>query len=441
MGTRAASAVLALAAVVVALAAAPASAAQATRDAVDELLSAGAIDQAAHDRFDAAYDAAIEAARKLRGTRRSALRGVVADVDGMAERDALDAGTLPAVTLTLERNVQWWPTRPIVAAGARVSFDGDELVWQRYPGHGLQIQWLGTFGKANGLKLKRQYPQLKALLDEAISLAAPRGDGIAWEYLFAFDRGRPPWVSGLAQGTALSALAHGAQALGDPSYLDVARRALSIFGTPPPVGVRVATKAGAHYLQYSFAPKLKILNGFVQSLNGLADLRAQTGPDAAVDALLAAGDAEALAELPSFDTGGWSRYAIPGADSSLHYHRLLEEFVQGRCDRGGDQRFCDFAAELRDDLVTPPTVEVVSRRAHRGRATSLRIRVDKPATVRVKIAGPADYKLIRKATIASGTSTALRWRPRHSGSYAVEVTATDPAGNAAPATGAVAVAG
>ena len=31
-----------------------------------------------------------------------------------------------------------------------VSFTGSELVYQFYPGHGIQIQWLGTFGKLNG---------------------------------------------------------------------------------------------------------------------------------------------------------------------------------------------------------------------------------------------------------------------------------------------------
>ena len=44
---------------------------------------------------------------------------------------------------------------------------------------------------------------LRALLDEALGLATQRAGGIAWEYLFHFDGGRPPWVSGLAQGTGL----------------------------------------------------------------------------------------------------------------------------------------------------------------------------------------------------------------------------------------------
>ena len=85
--------------------------------------------------------------------------------------------------------------------------------------------------------------------------------------------------------------------------------------------MRVATPLGAHYLQYSFAPRLRILNGFVQALNGLADF-VKLGGDADGRALLAAGLAQAQAEVPTFDTGAWSLYARPGGESSLSYHVL-----------------------------------------------------------------------------------------------------------------------
>ena len=51
----------------------------------------------------------------------------------------------------MRRNRQWWSNGPLLRNGARVSFQGSRLVWQYYAGEGLQIQWLGTFGKANGL--------------------------------------------------------------------------------------------------------------------------------------------------------------------------------------------------------------------------------------------------------------------------------------------------
>ena len=134
------------------------------------------------------------------------------------------------------------------------------------------MQWLGTFGKANAAYAAKDNDRLARLLGEALELGARRAGGLAFEYTFQFDGGRPPWVSSLAQGTGIQALSRAASRLGDPAYADAARSALGVFRTPPPEGVRVGTAAGAHYLQYSFAPRLRIVNGFVQSLNGLHDL-------------------------------------------------------------------------------------------------------------------------------------------------------------------------
>ena len=48
--------------------------------------------------------------------------------------------------------------------------------------------------------------------------------------------------------------------------------------------------------------------------------------------LFEAGDAEARAEVPHFDTGGWSLYDQFG-ESNLNYHELLTEFLQHLCER------------------------------------------------------------------------------------------------------------
>ena len=73
---------------------------------------------------------------------------------------------MPAAFLQLRRNAEFWRTRgfpkapqpkrkPCTGAaglgGARVSFEGDPVVFQWYPGQGLQIQPLANFGKANAL--------------------------------------------------------------------------------------------------------------------------------------------------------------------------------------------------------------------------------------------------------------------------------------------------
>src|SRR3954469_6330950 len=97
--------------------------------------------------YRAAYDDAKERYKHLSGARSLNLGGVIRDLEDMAARDQFMTSRLPALFLTLERNVQFWTTAPLPAPGARTSFLGSELVYHFYPGHGVQIQWLGTFGK------------------------------------------------------------------------------------------------------------------------------------------------------------------------------------------------------------------------------------------------------------------------------------------------------
>ena len=125
------------------------------------------------------------------------------------------------------------------------------------PGQGLQLQALANFGKLNALWPggRRYTTRTGEMLDELLPLAAQRGDGLAWEYYFTFDGGQPPWVSGMAQGTAVQALSRAAVRLGrEAEIVPLAQRALGIFPEPPPTGVRVDDGDGAYYLIYSFAP-------------------------------------------------------------------------------------------------------------------------------------------------------------------------------------------
>src|SRR5690242_1021147 len=193
-------------------------AAKAKRSVTSELkglLAQAQIDPAAYSADRATYSDARAKVRKLGGARRLELSGVLRDLDDMAARGRLTASRAPALFLTLQRNVEYWTTRPLLANGARVTFPPSQLVWQHYAGHGLQIQWLGTFGALNAFaKTKRKNAQSDALLTEALGLASERAGGLAWEYLFPFDGQRPPWTSSLSQGTGLQAMARAAVRLG-----------------------------------------------------------------------------------------------------------------------------------------------------------------------------------------------------------------------------------
>src|SRR3954452_23645600 len=121
----------------------------------------------------------------------------------------------------------------------------------------------------------------------------------------------------------------------------VALAGMSIFQAPPPAGVRIPDGAGAHYLQYSGLPNLKILNGFIQSLVGLYDLATLTG-DPTAQALFEAGDRAGRAEVPTFDTGAWSLYSRGSSthESDLSYHTLLRDFLVQLCSRTAAVEYC-----------------------------------------------------------------------------------------------------
>ena len=445
------------------------------RGELARMLAAGAIDQATHDARRAIYVDALGLRGKLSGARRAALGAVLRNLEDVAASGGLTVSRLPALFETVARNRQWWSDGPLLRHGARVSFSGSRLVWQFYSGEGLQIQWLGTFGKANGLWTGGYDASLRGLLDEALALSAQRAGGIAWEYLFRFDGGRPPWVSGLAQGTALQAFSRAAVRFGEPRYFEAARSGLGIFRAAPPGGVQVATPVGAHYLIYSFAPGLRVLNGFTQALNGLHDF-AVLANDAEGHALFGAGEAQLRDELGQYDTGGWSRYALGGRDADVSYHTLARDFLRNLCERltqdaaraaapppapaspttGGSLGpggatggavpvpvpvaaagaapidpvpYCAAGERWTQYLTRPPVVQLVSRRARGGKPAMLKLSVSKPSNVTLRVRRGGRTVIVLGGQLGSGVRS-LRWPkpPRSAASYKVLLHAQDVTG-------------
>jgi hypothetical protein len=417
----------------------------------------GAISAADYAQDLHTYTAAQRALGHLAGTRRDELGAVLEDVRAMAAAGELSASRLPALFLTLQRNRQWWTRERLLSNGARVSFPASKLVWQYYEGQGLQIQWLGTFGAANGYYLAgHENSNLRQLLGEALPLAARRAGGIAWEYLFAFDGGAPPWTSGLSQGTALQVLARAWSRFKDPEYLSAARQALGVFVTRPPQGVRVPTHAGALYAEYSYAPQDRILNGFIQALVGLYDYASLTR-DPRGAALFDAGDAEARAEVPHYDTGAWSRYD-QFSESTLNYHELLTEFLEHLCQRtrkgpplgaagpppspiAGDQIYCATAARFQADLRTPPVIALLTSSVRAGTRAGVQVSLSKVSNVSMTIRQGSTVVWHNFATVEGGRPRLLWVTPQRSGTYSATFTATDPAGNFATAKGTIVVGG
>jgi hypothetical protein len=404
------------------------------------LLATREIDAATQARYRRIFDDAIRTASRLSGTRHSELQAVIANLHDIAARGQLTAARLPVLFTTLARNRQWWTTGSLLTYAQRVEFSDSELVWEYYPGEGIELQVLGTFGKANGLWMAKSDRKLRALLDEMVPMAAQRDGALAWEYYFDFGGGAPPWTSGMAQATGIQALSRAGQRLGDAVYLETARQALKLFSMAPPVGVRLTTPVGARYLLYSFAPGEIVVNASVQTLVALHDY-AQITQSAGAGRLYRAGDRQARLDVRAGDTGAWSLYQLGGAESDLSYHELLTGFLHNLCDRTQTEIYCTTAAGYTRDLKQPPTLELLTRRLRARRSALVRFELSKVSRVGMTIRRERDAKVVlsTSASVSRGAH-AYGWPvPATPGTYDVTLTGTDLAGNTGRATGTIEV--
>lgn len=294
---------------------------------------------------------------RLEGRRQRELSRVIVDVERLARRGRLTTGRLEVAFLQVRRNAQYWRDHAPPRSGRRIAFRGSPVIFQYFPGQGLQFHPLANFGKANALYnqcISRDGPcrrnRLRTYLDELAELGSTRGGGfLTWEYFFRFGGGSPPWTSGMSQGTALQAFSRSAGLLGEPRYARYARAMLGAFSRWPGNGVRVNSSGGRHYLLYSFDPGLRVLNGHLQSIIGLHD-HWQVSGSARGRELYQAGSRSARRELRRYDLGNWSRYAQGGGRASQGYHELVTLFLERLCQRTGHRTYCAYAKRFRGYL-------------------------------------------------------------------------------------------
>lgn len=298
--------------------------------------------------------AAMRVEAQLQGTSAAELEGVITNVTSIAARGLLTPSRRRVLSLTLDRNREWWTSGRPLTPYQEVEFPGSRLVWEYYPGQGIELQQHDSFSTADALCKAGHIAACTQLVSELIPLAADRSGRLAWEYYFNYGGGVPPWTSAISQGTALQAFADAYKATKNSLYLAVGERALALFTAAPPSGVAVKTSLGARYVEYSFdpAPGDEVLNAYLQSLIGLDDF-AQTSKSPLAAGLFAAGNAEAQAELPQFDTGSWSLYK-PGVEDSLAYHELVIGLLQHLCTMTRASVYCTTASHFESDLKAAP---------------------------------------------------------------------------------------
>jgi hypothetical protein len=425
------------AATVASVAAARAAKPRADRRAVYRALKRGLastrVSKAQYRRWRGWYVRSIRTYRHLRGARREQLGYVIDALESLALRDMLSPTRMPAAFAQLERNRRYWPSLPYPAPRDQVSFKGSEVLYVFFPGEGLQLHPLSTFKKANlihGACLRGEpscdKPALKRLLDEMERFAVHRTRNYwAWEYMFAFDGGPPPWISGMAEATAIQAYGRAGDLLGEPHYFDVARKALPAFEMTPPLGVRTTGFAGGiHYLQYSFAPHLYIFNAFLQSLIGLRDF-GLIADDETATKLFEEAEPEARKEIPYSDVGDWSRYSYRGPESTSDYHELLREFLASMCTRRIAELYCEYADKYRGYQIDPPTLTYTGPDTTTAKQlTSLRFQVSKLSAVEAKVYRGSKLVFDRIATFRRGAG-AFAWRPRGPGMFTVRLGAKE----------------
>jgi len=317
------------------------------RGVLGTYLSNGQLTRATHDRYIGIWNDALVTRNQLTGVRRYELTAAINSLGGITIRGLLTRSRLEALFLQLARNTAVWGRyENLPTIGERVRFPGSRLLFQYYRGQGLQFHPLANWGRVQGLLNGGYVANGVAMIDELLRLGSYRGTALTWEYYFYFGGGRPPWTSGLSQGTALVALSTATRKTGDPRFVNVARQGLRLYELSAPLGVRVRTRYGNHYAEYSFAPRLRIINGFIQALNGIHDVYTVSRDPRAL-ALFRSGHEDARHALPYYDTGRWSRYDnTRGSLSSVGYHILLRDFVRGLCTRTRFYAYCSKATRF-----------------------------------------------------------------------------------------------
>ena len=346
--------------------AAPKRRAPTFRGELKRLFTTGQIDSVTYAESRRSFDRTLSTARRLRGARRVELLGVIANLHDIAARGALTASRLPALLTTLERNREWWTTGRLLSYSQRVEFSGSELVWEYYPGEGIELHVLGTFGKANGLWQAHEDAQAaraarrNGRAGRAARLRARVGVRLRLRRRHAAMDERAVAGDGHPGARARVRAAR---------RTDVPRRRQARADALP--AAAAARRARAH-----------------PAGGALPDLLVRAEPDRR-QRLRA--DARRAARLPAHRARPDRRPALPrrrpaGApstcppptpapgrstssaawSSTLPYHELLRDFLRNLCDRTGVAVYCDTAQRFTQDLRDPPALDAAD--ASRARA-------------------------------------------------------------------------
>lgn len=144
-----------------------------------------------------------------------------------------------------------------------------------------------------------------------------------WKYYLTGETYQPGWVSGMAQGQALSALSRAYHLTKDMKYIDSGNKAIEFLVIPVEKGGTMSTLADLDpslrdyifFEEYVSIPNSYTLNGYMFALLGLYDWMEVTGEYQGSSNELAefyfkSGIKTLINVLPYYDIGGFSAYDL-----------------------------------------------------------------------------------------------------------------------------------
>ena len=362
--------------------------------------------------YRAVLTGARGAIRRLPETRAELLRNVVADVAAQWRRYTRPRALVLFSTLAF--NEQWLAHHAVEGGHPDLSGD-DGVVYRFFWSHGYVFHPLANFAKLNQLASRGDEDGTEQLAQALLARAIPAGGQTVWEYDFPWGSGYAPWTSGMAQAVAAQALARAADLLSEPELLDAADQA---FAAVPGL-LSPAAPAKPWVALYSF-DRTPVLNAQLQAALSLGDYAELTG-DADAEAFAGRLVASARTLLPSFDTGYWSRYALHGDDSPLHYHDYVIALLRKLAARTGDAGWSETADRFLAYETQPPVLRIgpLPKTLPRRRPAPIRFWLSKLSTVTLRVG-----KTVISETLGHGSHT-LVWKPRNAvpGTYHPRLTA------------------
>jgi D-glucuronyl C5-epimerase-like protein len=315
---------------------------------IDRAAAAGRIDGAEASDYHAAAAGAANVLPKLPSSRYRNLAAVVHQVAGFWK--GYDSPRGRTLFDMLAFNTKWfaghWDQKP----GTDVVDYSDGTWYRAFPGIGFQFHPLENFGKLNNFVSQKNAARADQLAQALLARSVVRAGGLAWEYYFRFEGGRPPWISGMAQAVAAQALSRAGTLLADPTLTAASQR---VYKTVPSLTRSAPT--GPWIRLYAFNDET-VLNAQLQTIVSLQDYSTATNDQAAAS-LASQLQAATIGLLPRFDTGYWSLYSLGGAEAPLDYHKYVVRLLTMLAKRTADPTLALYAQRFSDDLREPPVVK------------------------------------------------------------------------------------